>query len=329
MSKTEKAELAPIAPVPRAFVPPSEGEVITSLATGNSYWMGKQIGEGNFGLVYDCWDNWRNSLAAKVLKATAPYENVRTAAIAELQKLLLLRHPHITYVFDAFESRETFYIVTERCYGPVADLFTLEPFDGKIWLMPIARCLLQAMQYVHSNGYAHQDIHEGNVFTAFSRDEMQPTAPGAIQFKLGDLGVSRVFGEINATNTLADWMRPPEAIDSGEYGPMDYRIDIYHVGLLLLQLALSKRIQFSREEILQGRPRELALELAPPLNFALEKALRRHVPFRTASAMELWRDLNSPPESATPESLPPDSQPDVPAPSGPAEERGIHGAAGN
>ena len=36
-------------------------------------------------------------------------------------------------------------------------------------------------------------------------------------------------------------------------------------------------------------------ELEPPLNVALEKALRRHVMFRTANAMELWRDLQSPP----------------------------------
>jgi hypothetical protein len=30
------------------------------------------------------------------------------------------------------------------------------------------------------------------------------------------------------------------------------------------------------------------------VNIALEKALRRHVMFRTETAIELWRDLNSP-----------------------------------
>lgn len=44
-----------------------------------------------------------------------------------------------------------------------------------------------------------------------------------------------------------------------------------------------------------GRRREMALALAPPLSFALEKALRRHVTFRTETAEELWRDLHSPP----------------------------------
>jgi eukaryotic-like serine/threonine-protein kinase len=151
------------------------------------------------------------------------------------------------------------------------------------------------VQYLHNNQYAHQDIHINNVFAAFARDEMNNKTPGSIQFKLGDLGVSKVFGELDAANTMAEWIRPPEAIEPGEYGPVDHRIDIYHLGLLFLQLAHSKELRFTRDEILASRPRELALALEPPLNFALEKALRRHTPFRTFSAAELWRDLYSPP----------------------------------
>jgi serine/threonine protein kinase len=278
----------------KGVIPPEPGEVITSLATGNSYAMGEKIGEGYFGVVYTCADVWENDLAAKVLKPTGTYEKVKAAAEAELQKLLVLRHPHITYVFDAFEYRDTFYIITERCYCPLTSLFSIEAFDGLIWLMPIARCLLQAAHYVHLNRYAHQDIHLGNVFAALAKDEMQPEGPGAIQFKLGDLGVAKLFSELDAANTRADWMLPPEAIEVGEFGPIDHRIDIYHIGLLLLQLAYSRELRFSREEILAGRPREMALGLAPPYSFALEKALRRHVAFRTANVMEMWRDLHSP-----------------------------------
>ena len=273
---------------------PTPGEAITSLATGNTYTIGDKIGEGHFGAVYSCIDFWNNDLAAKVLKPIGTYERVRSAAEAELQKLAMLRHPNVTYVHDAFEYRDTFYIITERCYCPLTDLFSMDGFNGLIWLLPIARCLLQAVHYIHVNGYAHQDIHPGNVFAVFAKNEMNPAEPGAIQFKLGDLGVAKLFNELDASNTRAVWMLPPEAIDPSEYGPIDHRIDIYHVGLLLLQLAKSTELQFTKEEILTGRPRELALDLPAPHNFALEKTLRRHVPFRTATAMELWRDLRSP-----------------------------------
>jgi hypothetical protein len=98
--------------------------------------------------------------------------------------------------------------------------------------------------------------------------------------------------DINNT-FIAEWMRPPEAINCQEFGPLDHRIDIYHCGLLMLQVLTGKELSLTREEILAGAPRDLAIKMPQPFNFALEKALRRHVPYRTASAMELWRDLNT------------------------------------
>jgi len=282
--------------------PPTQGEVITSEATGVSYTMGEKIGEGYFGLVYGCVDSWNNELAAKVMKPLGPPEKVKATAEAEIHKLLLLRHPHITYVFDAFEYKETFYIITERCYCPLTRLFDLKDFNGSGWVKPIARCLLQAVNYAHINGYAHQDIHLGNVFAAFAKDEMNADDPGAIHFKLGDFGVAKLFSEIDASNTRAQWMLPPEVLDTSEFGPIDYRLDIYHCGLLFLHLLHGRELHFVPDEIKAGAPRDLALKLPAPYNFALEKTLRRHVSYRTASAMELWRDLNSP-EPAQPQQL--------------------------
>jgi hypothetical protein len=55
-------------------------------------------------IVFGCTDVWGNDLAAKVLKPTrGTYEEVQAAAQSEFGKLLHLRHPNITYVFDAFE----------------------------------------------------------------------------------------------------------------------------------------------------------------------------------------------------------------------------------
>jgi hypothetical protein len=85
---------------------------------------------------------------------------------------------------------------------------------------------------------------------------MCSTQPGAIQFKLGDLRVSKIISELDTTNTLADWIRSPEPIDASEFGQVDHRIDIYHLGLLLLQFAYSQELRSSREEILNRRPRE-------------------------------------------------------------------------
>lgn len=278
---------------PKAVLWPRLGEIITSAATGNTYTMGDVIGEGNFGRVFACRDVWENDLAAKILKPLGTYETIQAAALRELMTLARLRHPNITFVHDAFELEHTFYIVTERCYCPLKNLFSLPNFNGQLWILPIARCLLQAIHYLHLSQVVHQDIHSGNVFAAFVRNEMLPTEPGALNFKLGDLGVAKLFSEVGAENTRAEWMLPPEVLEPSEYGPIDHRLDLYHVGLLFLQLAYSSEMTFTRDEIMNGQPRTMALDLPPPFNFALEKALRRHTPYRTATAMELWRDLHA------------------------------------
>jgi serine/threonine-protein kinase len=266
--------VSPPAPPTKAAVPPKPGEVITSFGTNNTYTMGEWIGGGSFSDVFACRDVWGN----------------------EFEKLVQLRNPYVTYVFDAFEYRDTFYIITERCYCPVSKLFTLPNFDGKLWISAIARCLLQAVHYLHIHNYVHQDIHARNVFAAVVKDEMMPADPQktVTQFKLADLGIAKLRDQVSAANTRAQWMLPPEVLDEAQFGPIDARVDIYHCGLLFLQLALSKEIAFTKDEILAGKPRVLALSLPQPFNYALEKALRRHVQYRTAGAMELWRDLHAP-----------------------------------
>lgn len=277
----------------RFVIPPTPGEIIVSGLTGNTYTMEGPIGEGSFGVVYGCVDDWNNKLAAKILKPINTYDQVKASAYAEMVRLIELRHPQITHFYDAFEYRDTFYIITERCISSVAQFLSSDWFNGPLWTLAIARSLLQAVQFLHNNQYAHQDIHAGNVFALFARNELNPGDRSATQFRLGDLGVAKVFSEINAKNTRANWMLPPEVLNQSEFGAPDRRVDIYHTGLLLLQVEHSKEIQFTKEELLAGKPREMALQLRAPFNFALEKALRRHVSKRTETARELWQDLNS------------------------------------
>jgi serine/threonine protein kinase len=40
--------------------------------------------------------------------------------------------------------------------------------------MPIARCLLQAVDFIHNLGMVHQDIHPGNVYLNFISDALLP-----------------------------------------------------------------------------------------------------------------------------------------------------------
>jgi serine/threonine protein kinase len=241
-------------PLTKQVINPAPGEMITSFLTGNTYTIGTQIGEGHFGVVFACTDVWQNELAAKVLKPTSTYEDVKTRAEAEFKNFFMseIRLSPLSSMRSNFGT-----LFTSSLSDAIAQFRSSSASTAStasFWIKAISRCLLQAVHYLHLNGFVHQDIHLGNVFAALIKDEMAPDlGPGALLFKLADLGIAKLFGELQTANTRAAWMIPPEVHNPKEFGPIDHRrIDLYHVGLLLLQIASGKELRFSEQEILDG-----------------------------------------------------------------------------
>lgn len=273
------------------FQPPYKGEVVRH---GDQYYtLGKPIGNGSFGAVYECWDEWGNKLVAKILlPQSRTYEEVRKNWIDELQKLKELRHPNITYVYDAFEYKDTFYLIIERCAKTLKELLESSDFNTAELVRPVARDILQGLHFIHNQNYVHKDIHAGNIFIAAVRDHLAPKRDPILVFKIGDLGITRLASEIALNTILAQWMLPPESFDPREFGPIGKHMDIYHTGLMLLSMFLGYLPNFTKEQILSGYPRELAAGLDSPYAPAIAHALRRHVKSRTPSALDFWRELN-------------------------------------
>jgi serine/threonine protein kinase len=282
---------APPVPPKRTFTPPTAGEVI--LHGENQYILGAEIGGGFFGKVYECTDEWGNDLVAKVLlPRDRSYDAVRKDWLAEMEKLVQLRHPNITFVHAAFEYRDTFYLVIERCTRDLEHLINMPGLKGDVWIPHLARDVLQAIGFIHAWNYVHKDIHPKNVFMAFHYDRMVPSQDPTLSFKVGDLGISRLESDINVFNTaLAQWMLPPEFLDPPQFGAIGRPVDIYHAGLLLLSLSLGSIPAFSRDDILAGRPRETAEQLNSPYSKSIARALRRHVSERIPTAMAFWREI--------------------------------------
>lgn len=194
----------PLLPItlPKAFSPPRLGQRVVSEKTGITYAIGHVLNEGNFGVVYYCRDDWDNELVAKVLKPSFNYEILRQNAENEFLRLLYLRHPNITHVYEAFEFENTFYIVMEYCNFSISSLIDQTWFDGSIWVIPVARCLLQAVHFIHTAGMVHKDIHPGNVLTTLTRNELGDAEIKAVSFRLADLGIANAIGNIVPESTV-------------------------------------------------------------------------------------------------------------------------------
>lgn len=278
---------------PKQFVPPRLGEAIN--CNGINYFIGQVLGNGSFGVVYECLDEWNNRLVAKVLSPNdKPYEQVRYEWEKELNHLKNLRHPNITYIHQAFECRDTFYIIIERCEITLKQLTSQYGFNGSLWLPYIARDILHGLDFIHSHGYVHKDLHLENIFLSNQYDLLFPYKVPVSSFKIADFGITNLEGFVRQPNTLlAQWMLAPEALNSQSFGLVGRKMDIYHVALILLQVLMGNQINFSNEEILAGLPRKTAESLNSPYSYVLSKALRRHVDTRTSSAIEMWRDIKS------------------------------------
>jgi serine/threonine-protein kinase len=252
------------------------------------------LGSGYFGDVHECRDDWGNVLVAKVLRPRTSYEEVRDRWQRELNSLIALRHPNVTYVHDAFESNDTFYFIIERCSLTINDLISAPGHRGDIWLLDVARGLLKAISYIHRMGFVHKDIHGGNVFVNATKDALDDSKPPTICVKVGDLGIANLEPNIDVMNTiLAQWMLPPEYFRPDLFGPrVSYHTDIYHAGLLLLGVLTGKFEQFDAASIVLGVPRQRAEALGPPFGSAIAAALRRHVHARHATAYDFWMALN-------------------------------------
>lgn len=272
---------------------PVPGDVITY--QGHTYVVGQPLGAGYFGTVFECTDDWGNNLVAKVLRPKdQTREQVEQNWQRELKNLITLRHPHITFVHNAFECEGVFYLMLERCSWSFDRLIGRPNIHGELWVEPVARCVLQAIHFMHRAGYIHKDIHPGNVLASEARDEMNPNQQPTVQFKVGDLGISRLLPEVDVFNTLvAQWMVPPEFLNPEEFGKVSWNVDIYHCGLLLLSLVSGRIPTFTADDVLNGRPREMAEKLDSAYSQPIAEALRRHVDARTPTALEFWRQIKA------------------------------------
>ena len=272
-------------PVPFAYPHPGE-----AVACGHAtYHIGQPVGQGYYGIVFDCTDDWGNELVAKVLKPMGSYQEVADRWQREAAVLMTMRHPNITYIHDAFVHRNLFYIVMEKCLYPLAAELHLA---SELWLPQLARDVLQAIAFIHKAGWMHKDIHVGNVFVSATNDPFDEEREPVIGFKLGDFGISRMEGSIRPHGSeLAQWMLPPEAIDPVHLGPLDRRVDIYHAALTFLSVVHGEVLQFDPEQIVDGVPQRLALLTESVYAPALARALDPCAALRTPTALEFWREL--------------------------------------
>ncbi|XBW35763.1 hypothetical protein QEN19_001333 [Hanseniaspora menglaensis] len=157
------------------------------------YYFGKTLGAGSFGIVRTAKHiPTQEKVAIKILLKDALSNETLNMVYAELNILKKLHHKNIIRFKDWFESREKFYIVTQLAVG--GELFDRIVSKGNFSesdAVVIARQILSALQYIHSQNIVHRDLKPENILYLYKADDENVAKEVKDGIVIADFGISK------------------------------------------------------------------------------------------------------------------------------------------
>src|SRR4051812_16126846 len=260
------------------------------------YRLLEEVGQGGMAIVYRAQDETLKRLVAvKILHQHLAAETESKARLErEAQAVAKLRHENILEIFDysGLDSPSA-YIVTEFIDG-----VTLKQFlETRKLAFPEVAALIAAeiggaLAHAHGVGIIHRDIKPENVM--IRRDGL---------LKLMDFGIAQVVDLQRMTVTGQLLGSPaymaPELIEGK---PLDFRTDVFSVGIMLYQLATGslpfagKNPHEVLRRIVEGKfpdPRTLNRRIWDGLARTLSRALAHKPDDRYDSVARFTTDLRA------------------------------------
>ena len=190
------------------------------------YLFGETLGQGAFGTVRKAIHKVTGQeRAVKILKKRQQDER---QFFLEVNILSKLAHPNIMEIYEFFEDKANFYIVSELCKGgELFDKITEKGSFKEAEACPIMLQLVSAICYSHSNKIVHRDLKPENIM-------LENTSETSPIIKLIDWGGARYFSKNKKMSTIkgTPYYIAPEVIRE----VYDEKCDIWSLGVILYVL---------------------------------------------------------------------------------------------
>ncbi len=275
-----------------------------AVLAGTPYRIGKKIGEGTSGAVYEAEHvELGRQVAIKVL---APEHATATDAIdrfrREARAIARLAHPNIVALYDFGKSLDgRVYLVMERLIGETLDQqLTRKSKPGWQEALRIGIAVTHALEAAHAASLVHRDLKPANLFV---------TKAGSI--KLLDFGVAMALADTTFEKSAGakqprgfaifgtpEYMAPEQC--AGDL--VDGRCDLYALGCVLYELVTGRKpfegasgVLVMSKQIREGivAPRSKAPEIPKDLDQLIVRALAKRPDDRFAGAAEMRDAMES------------------------------------
>ncbi|KAL8216203.1 hypothetical protein R6Q57_023040 [Mikania cordata] len=192
----------------------------------DNYHVIELVGEGSFGKVYKGRRKFTGQTVAmkfilKHGKSEKDIQNLRQ----EIEILRKLKHENIIQMLDSFESPQEFCVVTEFAQGELFEILEDDKCLPEDEVQKIAKQLVRALHYLHSNRIIHRDMKPQNILIC---------AGGVV--KLCDFGFARAMS--NNTVVLRSIKGTPlyMAPELVREQPYTHTVDLWSLGVILYEL---------------------------------------------------------------------------------------------
>jgi eukaryotic-like serine/threonine-protein kinase len=204
----------------------------------DKYELLERVGQGGMAIVYRGIDrSLKRVVAVKVLhKHLSDYQEARDRFEREAQAVAKLRHENILEIFDysgakAAEEAGSSYIVTEFIDGrTLKQIITDRPITYPEIASMVVLQVCRALAHAHAAGILHRDVKPENIMIR---------SDGIV--KLMDFGISHMLDleRLTVTGQLlgSPAYMAPEHVEGRQ---LDFRTDIFAVGIVLYQLAVGR-----------------------------------------------------------------------------------------
>ncbi|KAI0488812.1 hypothetical protein KFK09_028651 [Dendrobium nobile] len=191
-----------------------------------NYHVIELIGEGSFGKVYKGRRKYTSRTVAMkfILKSGKSEKDIHNLR-QEIEILRKLKHENIIEMLDAFESPQEFCVVTEFAQGELFEILEDDKSLPEEQVQAIAKQLVKALYYLHSNRIIHRDMKPQNILIG----------AGSI-VKLCDFGFARAMSAntvvLRSIKGTPLYMAPELVREQ----PYNHTADLWSLGVILYEL---------------------------------------------------------------------------------------------